>query len=305
MQPLPTLRQLQYLVALAEHKHFGRAAEACFVTQSTLSASLQELEGLLGVTLVERSRRRVEITPLGEEVIARAARLLRDASDLVDLARAGRAPLTGPLTLGVIPTIAPYLLPPCMGHIRRHFPLLELHLVESQSADLLEDLAQCKLDVGLLALPYRTDGFVVKKLFAEKLKLACPVDHPWATKEHIRAEELGGVPMVMLADGHCLRDHALEFCPLAGQRGNETFQATSMATLTQMVANGLGVTLIPEMAVARETGGDSGLVALDIKGDDGQARDIALVWREGSARSLDFETLGDAIIDARAARNAA
>ena len=288
---LPTLRQLRYLVALAEHRHFGRAAAACFATQSTLSAGLQELEGLLDAVLVERTRRRVLLTPLGEEVARRARALLTGAEDIADLCKAAREPLTGRLRLGVIPTIAPYLLPRALPRLRRAHPRLELVWREDLTARLLERLTGGTLDAALLALPYQEADIETEALFDDPFLLACPPDHPLAAAGRVGQAELAEAPLLLLEEGHCLRDHALAACHLKSVAGGESVLATSLATLVQMVANGLGVTLLPEMAVDAGVLAGTGLMARTLD-DPAARRTIGLAWRSSSPRKAEFRTLG-------------
>ncbi|GAB3116025.1 LysR substrate-binding domain-containing protein [Novispirillum itersonii subsp. nipponicum] len=296
MRPLPTLRQLRYLVTVAETLHFGKAAEKCFVTQSTLSAGIQDLEDLLGVTLIERqSRRKVVITPLGDDIIQRARKLLTDAEALSDAARAGADPLAGDLRLGVIPTIGPYVLPGVMPAARRAYPDLRLFLREEQSARLLSDLDAGRVDAGLLALPYETGDLVVHPLWREDVVALLPQGHPLADQPRLYDRDLLGVDLLMLEDGHCLRDHALQACGLRGPRENEAFQATSVRTLVQMVANGLGVTLLPRSALPVEISDGAPVVIRPLDGAV-PARTIALVWRRASPRGRDFRLLGDLLI---------
>lgn len=291
MKILPTLRQLRYLIALAEYRHFGRAAESCLATQSTLSAGLQELENLLGVTLVERTKRRVMLTPLGEEVVARAREVLRGAEEIADLAAASGEPLSGPLRLGVIPTIGPYLLPGVLPALRRAHPALRLYLREDQTARLLDRLAAGDLDVALIALPYPAGEFETMAVGDDPFLLACPPDHPLAAKAAITGDDLAGVDLLLLEEGHCLREHALAACHLPGPARGEGVMATSLPTLVQMVANGLGVTLIPEMAVKGGVLAGSDLVTRPLA--DGSGRAIGLVWRGSSPRKADFRRLGE------------
>ncbi len=288
---LPTLRQLRYLVALDEHRHFGRAAATCFATQSTLSAGLQELEGLLGASLVERTRRRVLLTPLGEAVAARARAVLTGAEEIAELCRAAQEPLTGRLRLGVIPTIAPYLLPRVLPGLRRAHPRLELELREDLTARLLERLAAGGLDVLLLALPYAAPEIETEALFDDAFVLACPPGHPLAAAARLDEAALAGAELLLLEEGHCLRDHALAACRLAAPAGGHGVMATSLATLVQMVANGLGVTLLPEMAVDSGILAGTGLVTRRL--DDGAPRrTIGLAWRPSSPRKAEFRALG-------------
>ncbi|WP_081581791.1 LysR substrate-binding domain-containing protein [Pararhodospirillum photometricum] len=295
MKPLPTLRQLRYLVAVSETRHFGRAADACAVTQSTLSAGVQELETLLGVRLIERrSRRQVVFTPLGEELVTRARGLLADAEALVDAAQAGTRPLTGDLHLGVIPTIGPYLLPRLVPSLRTAYPGLKLYLREETSASLLARLHAGRLDVALMALPYAIGDLPRQELISEPVVLALPEGHPLAGLPEIPLEALAEETLLMLEDGHCLREHAMEACRLTRSRQNEAFQATGLATLARMVAGGVGLTLIPALAVPEEARGGSGITVRPVAGAS-SARTLALLWRPGSPRARDYSLLAAAI----------
>ena len=292
LKALPTIRQLRYLVALAEHRHFGRAAQASFITQSTLSASIKQLEDLLGATLVERTKRRVLVTPLGAAVATRARAVLRDVEDLVDAVGATGEPLSGALRLGVIPTIGPFLLPRVLPALRAAHPALALYLREDQTAALLDRLAAGDLDAVLLAFPWR-DGRVETRVFADDpFWVAFPRDHRFAAREHIDQAALAGETLLLLEEGHCLRDHALDACGLDAGALAGGFRATSLATLVQMVDNGLGLTLLPKMAV------DAGVVrgtrvAVRPLAGAAAARRIGLAWRRSSYRVADFTRLGD------------
>jgi LysR family transcriptional regulator, hydrogen peroxide-inducible genes activator len=294
MRPLPTLRQLRYLIAVAEHRHFGRAADECLVTQSTLSAGLRELEDLLGVTLVSRGRRQVMLTPLGEEIVRRAQTLLRAAEELVDAARVGGKPLTGLLRLGLIPTIGPYLLPRALPVVRARYPELRLYLREDQTARLIDLVRRGKLDAGVIALPYAVADLETMVLGNDPLLVACPKGHSFAKRESIVGEMLASERLLLLEDGHCLRDHALTACRLLPGLANEDLQATSLDTLVQMVANGMGITLIPRLAVETETRREPDLCVVPLA-DAQAAREIALVWRAGSVRAMDIKLLGEAL----------
>ncbi len=284
MKIMPTLRQLQYLVAVADHRHFGRAADSCFVTQSTLSSGIQDLERLLDCVLVERgTRRQVMLTALGEEIVERARTLLRDAEEIADVAESHRNPLTGRVRLGVIPTIGPYFLPKVLPDVRQAYPDLKLYLREDQSARLVEALQSGRLDCAILATPYPLGDLHCEVLGDDYLMLAAPIGHAFAEQGQVQPEQLETEEVLMLEDGHCLRDHALGACAGHALRSNEAIQATSLSTLVQMVANGLGVTLIPEMAVAMETHAESGVVAVPFC-KPRPSRGIALVWREASPR---------------------
>ncbi|OAN52380.1 LysR family transcriptional regulator [Paramagnetospirillum marisnigri] len=292
---LPTLRQLRYLVALAEHRHFGRAAEACSATQSTLSAGLQELETLLGTTLVERTKRRVLVTPLGEAVVARAREVLRGAEDITDMVRAAGRPLAGPLRLGVIPTIAPFLLPSALPALRRTFPDLKLVLREDLTARLLERLARGELDTALLALPYDAPDMEMLTLARDPFVLACRPDDPLAARADISGGDLAASHLLLLEEGHCLREHALAACSLASTNRGEDVMGTSLGTLVQMVASGLGVTLLPRLAVTAGILRGTDLVTRPLAGDG--ARFLGLVWRKSSPRAKEFGLLGRALFE--------
>jgi LysR family hydrogen peroxide-inducible transcriptional activator len=292
MKPIPTLRQLRYLVALADHRHFGRAAEDCLVTQSTLSAGIQELEALLGVTLIERGKRQATPTPLGEEIVDRARDVLRAAEELVDAAVAGKSPLAGTLRMGVIPTIGPYLLPPRLPGVRARYPELRLYLREERTERLLDLVLRGRLDASIIALPYDIGGLEAIDLGSEGLMVACPVAHPLASRTRIAAADLEGQRLLMLEDGHCLRNHALTACRLAPGRINEDLQGTSLGTLVQMVASGLGLTFLPEMAVEVESRRAAEVIILPFEGD-APAREIVLVHRPGSPRKRELELLAD------------
>lgn len=292
MRPLPTLRQLTYLVAVAEHRHFGRAADECLVTQSTLSAGIRELEAVLGVTLFERSTRNASLTPMGESIVECARAVLRAAHALADTADAGIEPLTGLLRLGVIPTIAPYLLPQALPAVRAAHPRLRLFLREEQTARLLDLLVRDRLDAALMALPYQVHDLDTMVLGEDSLLVACPREHPLAALAAIDSAELATEPLLLLEDGHCLREHALTACRLAPGRSNEDLQATSLSTLIQMVANGLGITLIPAIAVDVETRRTPEIVVRPFS-EPAPTRELALVWRTGSPRASELRLLGE------------
>ena len=293
MRPLPTLRQLRYLVALAEHRHFGRAADDCLVTQSTLSAGIRELEEVLGVTLVGRGKRQASLTPTGEEVVRRARALLRAADELVDAAQLGALPLIGLLRLGVIPTVGPYLLPRAVPLLRERYPQLRLYLREEQTARLLDMLDRGRLDGAVIALPYATGSLQTVVLGEDRLLLACPADHPFAGRTVVTTAEVSAEPLLLLEDGHCLREHALTTCRLLPGQANEDLQATSLNTLVQMVASGLGLTLLPELAWEREVRREP---LLAVAGLDSQPmRQVALVWRPDSVRGGDLRLLADVL----------
>jgi LysR family hydrogen peroxide-inducible transcriptional activator len=287
---LPTIKQLQYLVALHEHGHFGHAAESCFVSQSTLSAGLRELESLLGVVLVERSRRVVRFTPLGVAVVEKAHRLLREGEELADLVQAAGKPLSGELRMSVIPTIAPFLLPRILPRLRRERPQLKLFLREETSDHAVESLHHGRADCVLLALPFAT-GEVDKETIAEdRLFVAFPKDDPRDPPAEIAPSMIDEGRLMLLEDGHCLKDHALAACNRPEMRASATMIGTSLHTLVQMVDNGLGLTMLPEMAITAGILNGTNVVARPIKGRH-TSREIALIWRTNSPRAEEFRLL--------------
>ncbi|HEY0147623.1 MAG TPA: hydrogen peroxide-inducible genes activator [Allosphingosinicella sp.] len=295
---LPTLKQLQYLAALNDHGHFGRAAEACFVTQSTLSAGLRELETLLGVSLVERTRRVVRFTPLGERIAAKARRVLREADELADLARAAGKPLSGELRMGVIPTIAPFLLPRLLPGLRAAWPDLKLFLREETSGAACEGLHRGLLDCVLLALPFGCGEVETETLFDDALWVAFPPGEEGngkaAAARAITPGEIDQDRLLLLEDGHCLRDHALAACNRPELRAEATMLGTSLHTMVQMVGNGLGVTMVPQMALDAGILEGTGVTARPLKAEHAYRR-IALIWRRNSPREKDFRLLAAAL----------
>lgn len=291
---LPTLKQLQYLVALHTHGHFGRAAEACFVTQSTLSAGIKELETLLGVTLVERTRRVVRFSPLGLRVAEKARRILRETEELTDMVRASGKPLAGELRLGVIPTIAPFLLPALLPRLRAQWPDLKLFLREETSAAACKALHRGQLDCVLLALPYACGDVERAELFDDNFLVAFPPGTADSLPEKVKPAAIDETKLLLLEDGHCLKDHVLSACSRPELRAEAAILGTSLHTLVQMVDNGLGMTLVPEMAV--EAGLLAGTNVVTRRLDAAQpSRRIALVWRRGSPREKEFRMLADAL----------
>jgi LysR family transcriptional regulator, hydrogen peroxide-inducible genes activator len=290
---LPTLKQLQYLVSLRRHGHFGRAAEACFVTQSTLSAGLRELETLLGVTLVERTRRMVRFTALGEKIADKATRAIREAEELAELARAQGKPLSGELRLGVIPTIAPFLLPTMLPRLRREWPSLKLYLREETSQAACEALHRGQLDCVLLALPYPSGEVDCAPLFDDRLFVAFPGGEAPAGR-HVDVGSIDENRMLLLEDGHCLKDHALAACNRPELRAHAAMMGTSLHTLVQMVDNGLGTTFVPQMAIEAGILEGTGVEAKPL-GSDHDSRRIALIWRRSSPRERDFNLLASAL----------
>ncbi|PHS26485.1 MAG: LysR family transcriptional regulator [Robiginitomaculum sp.] len=286
-----SLRQLRYFTALADTLHFGKAAEQCFVTQSTLSAGIRDLEEALGARLAERTKRRVVLTPLGQEVCIRAQALLRDAEDIKSLTARYRKPLSGALRLGVIPTIAPYLLPHALPGIRAAHPDLDLILIEDQTERLLQALRDGRVDVVLMALPWPSAEFTSLTLFSDPFQLACARAHPLAKYKQVGSDDFADEPLLLLADGHCLREHALSACSFKGHRGQRGMEGASLMTLTQMVAGGLGITLLPQMAIDAGLARLSDLAIIPLE-PGSNARDIGLLWRKTSGRDEEFEKLG-------------
>jgi len=291
---LPTLKQLQYLVALKTHGHFGRAAEACFVTQSTLSAGIKELETLIGVTLVERTRRVVRFTPLGNRVADKAQKILRETEDLADMVRASGKPLAGELRMGVIPTIAPFLLPTLLPRLREQWPDLRLYLREETSQAACDALQRGQLDCVLLALPYACGDVERADLFEDRFLVAFPPGAAENLPDKVRPEAIDQDSLLLLEDGHCLKDHVLSACNRPDLRAEAAILGTSLHTLVQMVDNGLGTTLVPEMAVAAGILDNTRVVARRLDADH-PSRRIALVWRKGSPREKEFRMLADAL----------
>lgn len=294
MSALPTLRQLRYLVELAERLNFRQAAEALFVTQSTLSAGIKELESVLGVALVERDQRTVRLTPLGAEVVERARTLLAAAEDLVGAVKDAAAPLAGALRLGVIPTIAPFLLPTLLPPLRAKYPALRLFLREDQTARLIERLEAGQLDFALLALPYDTGKLLVRTLFEDEFWYVAREDDPTAKGAQFALRDLDPGRILLLEEGHCLRDHAITACGTRGRSIAPEFEATSLPTLVQMVEGGLGTTLLPEMTVKAGILRGTKLLARPFTGR-APARTIALAARATTPLRRDFDLLADLI----------
>jgi LysR family hydrogen peroxide-inducible transcriptional activator len=286
---IPTLKQLQYLVALRRHGHFGKAADACFVTQSTLSAGLRELEALLGVTLVERTRRLVRFTALGEKIADKAIRVLREAEELAELARAEGQPLHGELRMGVIPTIAPFLLPAMLPRLRSEWPDLKLYLREETSNAACEALHRGQLDCVLLALPYSCGDIDSALLFTDPLYVAFPPGEAPRDRA-VDAATIDENRLLLLEDGHCLKDHALSACNRPEIRAHASMMGTSLHTLVQMVDNGLGLTFVPGMAIETGILQGTNVEAKRLKSDHGFRR-VALIWRRSSPRENEFQLL--------------
>lgn len=271
-----TLQELRYLVALAETGHFGQAAEACFVSQSTLSTGLKKLEDYLGITLFDRSLKRVMPTPVGREIVESARLVLQEADRIRQLAKYAEDPMGRTVQIGVIPTLGPYYLPHAMLRVREAYPKLRLLLREVMTPHLLAQLHEGRLDAGLLALPIDEEGLTVAPLFTEPFLAAVPAEHKLAKKAKIGLDELSRANLLLLEEGHCLRDQALAVCGLQGLASEEV-RATSLETLRQMVAMDIGVTLLPRLAC---TGPALPGIAIKPLADKGAGRVIALVWRK-------------------------
>jgi LysR family transcriptional regulator, hydrogen peroxide-inducible genes activator len=296
---LPTLRQLDYLRLLAEQGSFSRAAEAAHVTQPTLSAGIQELEKILGSPVVDRGRAGVILTSVGEEALRRAQAILTQAEDLVEAAQSAGAPLVGRFRLGVIPTIAPFLLPKALPRLRARYPRLKLYLREDQTHRLISALKAGEIDAALIALPYDVGGLETARVGLDELLVALPADHRLANAGALPPEDLKNDAMILLEDGHCLRDHALAACGFAPPKpgSDDTVAATSLPTLVQMVGSGLGVSFLPAMAV--EAGlADRAPISVHPLAAAQSAREIVVCWRAGSSRRAEGRLLAEAFRDA-------
>ena len=288
------LRDLGYLVALADLRHFGKAAEACFVSQPTLSTQIRKLEEELGVALVERAPRKVMLTPAGIDMVQRARRILADVDAMKASARRSRDPAAGSLRLGVFPTLGPYLLPHVVPQLRERFPQLELLLIEEKSDVLLQRLHEGKLDAALLALPVHDEQLHTQSLFEEPFLLAAPTGHPLTRRKSLSMADLSDETLLLLEDGHCLRDQALDVCRLAGAQERSGFRATSLETLRQMVAAGAGVTLLPALAVSEPIVQPASIRMVAFSAP-APSRKIALVYRKTSPMEAFLDQVADTI----------
>ena len=291
------LKDLKYLVALADTGHFGKAAERTFVSQPTLSAQLKKLEEYLGVKLVERQPRNVQLTEVGKQVVVRARRMLDEGDQIIALARNNKDPLAGRLKVALIPTIGPYLLPRVMQKIRKALPQLGLMLYENQTEALLKRLHDGEVDLGIMALPIEQDGMETRKLYEEAFTVALPNHHALAAKPIIKVSDLKGQTLLLLEDGHCLRDQALEVCSRIDVREAEDFRATSLETLRQMVVAGLGITLLPETAVESPFGSQRGLTIRQFS-KPVPTRTVGAVWRKSSTRAEAIAAVCDVLTGA-------
>lgn len=277
------LKDLKYLVALADTGHFGKAAERTFVSQPTLSAQLKKLEAYLGVPLIERQPKNVQLTEVGKQVVVCARRMLEEGERIVSLARNNTDPLAGRLKVGLIPTIGPYLLPKVVQKLRKALPHLGLLLYEHQTEALLKRLRDGEIDVGIMALPIVQDSLATREIYHEAFTLALPAHHPLAAKPTVKVQDLKGHTLLLLEDGHCLRDQALEVCSRIDVREAEDFRATSLETLRQMVVAGLGITLLPETAIEPPFGSQRGMTIRRFH-NPAPNRTVGAVWRKSTTR---------------------
>lgn len=289
----PTLKQLRYLVALSEIGHFGRAAKACFVSQSAFSSAIQELENLLGTQLVDRTNRQVTITATGAEVVTQARLCIREVEALIEIAGQRRQPLSGDLRIGVIPTIAPFLLPALLPRLRREYPDLKLYLTEDQTNRIHAKLLDGELDLILLALPFDLRSVETLALFKDRFRLACREGTKRVDPHNYRYSHLDAGSVLLLEDGHCLRDHALTACKIRSTEKVSRFAASSLLTLVEMVDADLGITFLPEMAEGSAILRNTRVRMHPI--DERSYRTIGLAWRKGSARIDEFHLLGEVI----------
>lgn len=295
MKALPTFRQLQFFIALARRQSFSLAAEDCLVSQSTLSAGIKEMERIIGQELVDRSSRTFALTSAGEDFLPGAEKLIAYAEDLVAAAE-NAAPLSGPVSLGVIPTIAPFLLPTAMPIFSRRYPALHLFLREDKTEDTLDLLRAGQIDMALIALPYETGDLHVLDLGDDTFMFACHRSHPLARKKRIFQDDLNTDELMLLDDGHCLRDHALSACGLQPKETARSFRSTSLMTLSFMISEGLGTSLFPLMGVRSGLGDDPEIIIRPFslrKGDAPPSRQIGLVWRKGSSFNKDAAAMAE------------
>lgn len=290
----PSVKQLRYLCAVAEYRHFSKAAAACHVTQSTLSAAIQELESQLGVIIFERTKKSVLITPLGERLLHQARLVLGTVEDFVSLAKSHEEALADEIRLGVIPTIGPFLLPHLLAELRKQYPKLKLYLKEDLSAQLVQKLQQGQLDLIILAFPYALPDMETLRLFRDEFLLCLPPGHQLEKSKLVRQQQLQGESLLLLEEGHCLRDHALEACKLESSNTDLVYQGTSLHTLVQMVANGLGVTLLPAISVEGDVLGDTHL-QLKHFSNENVSREIGLAWRKSDPRREEYLLLAEFI----------
>jgi LysR family hydrogen peroxide-inducible transcriptional activator len=293
-----TLTELKYIVALARERHFGRAAEKCFVSQPTLSVAVKKLEDELGAILFERGQNDVRTTPVGEQIVAQAERVLAEANRVKELAEAAGDPLAGPLRLGAIFTIGPYLLPKLVPLIKERAPKMPLMIEESFTARLLESLKRGDLDVAVLALPVEEPGLVAQPVYDETFRVLVPSAHPWAKKKNVAPDELLGEPLLMLGRGNCFRDQVLDLCTAAGEGGPQVLEGSSLETIRHMVASGVGITVMPATAVDAIPKADP-LLRVRPFAEPQPSRRVGLVWRASFPRHQAIDILRRALLDCR------
>jgi LysR family transcriptional regulator, hydrogen peroxide-inducible genes activator len=288
------LRDLRYFVAVADTRHFGKAAERSFVSQPTLSAQIKKLETYLGVQLIERQPRKVTLTEMGARILPLARSILQESDEIVSLARNDHDPLSGKLKVALIPTIGPYLLPLVARRLRKQLPRLKVMLYEYQTQPLLEKLRAGDIDLGILALPVPLDGLEARPLYDEDFTLAVPSNNPLAKRSNVKIDDLSGETLLLLEDGHCLRDQALDVCSRIDVKESEDYRATSLETLRQMVAAGLGITLLPKLATRGPFGSGQGLTVKEFSRPV-PSRSIGAIWRKSTARTDAIKAVCDAI----------
>ncbi len=296
-----TLTELKYIVAVARQKHFGHAAEACFVAQPTLSVAIKKLEDELGVVIFERGGTEISMTPLGAQIVAQAERVLEQTAAIKEIAKQNKDPLAGPLRLGVIYTIAPYLLPPLVKTMIERVPQMPLVLQENFTVRLIEMLRQGELDAAIMALPFADQGLLVQPLYDEPFVVALPKHHAWAERDAIRAEELKSETMLLLGNGHCFRDQVLEVCPemsrfsTTGDGIARTFEGSSLETIRHMVASGIGITILP-LASVPDMRAKDGMLRYVPFVQPGPSRRVVIAWRKSFTRRAAIDALRDAVL---------
>jgi len=296
-----TLTELKYIVAVAREKHFGHAAEACFVAQPTLSVAIKKLEDELGVTIFERGGSEVSVTPIGAQIVAQAERVLEQTAAIKEIAKQNKDPLAGSLRLGVIYTIAPYLLPPLVKTMIERVPQMPLVLQENFTVRLIELLRQGELDAAIMALPFADQGLMMLPLYDEPFVVALPKSHPWASRESIDAQELKSETMLLLGNGHCFRDQVLEVCPemsrlsTTGDGIARTFEGSSLETIRHMVASGIGITVLPSASVP-DMHAQDGMLRYVPFTDPVPSRRVVIAWRKSFTRVAAIEAIRDAIL---------
>ncbi|QNA87969.1 hydrogen peroxide-inducible genes activator [Massilia sp. Dwa41.01b] len=295
-----TLTELKYIVAVARAKHFGHAAESCFVAQPTLSVAIKKLEDELGVTLFERGGSEVSVTPVGAQIVAQAERVLEQTAAIKELAKQNKDPLAGPLRLGVIYTIGPYLLPPLVKNLIDNVPQMPLVLQENFTVKLLELLRQGELDAAIMALPLPDHGMLMQTLYDEPFVVATPRTHPWARRRDIPADDLKAETMLLLGSGHCFRDQVLEVCPemarfsSPGNGMQRTFEGSSLETIRHMVASGIGLTVLPRASV-RDMDDPNGMLSFVPFAAPAPSRRVVIVWRKSFTRRAAIEAVCNAV----------